>query len=95
MKHLINDKQIINLMSKKHKKTCRALNYFEHFLHFNFAGRSCFDFCFCFYGWDSYIITSSEVGLEVCTITAVIKKFKSVMKNRKKHDNIAFLIMKL
>lgn len=34
-------------------------------------------------------ITSSAVGLQICTITARIKKYKSVIKEKKcKHDKI-------
>ena len=28
-------------MCEKHKKGCRALNYFQYFLVFDFAARSC------------------------------------------------------
>ena len=34
-------------------------------------------------------ITSSAVGIKICTITAGIRKFKSIIKkNKKKHDKI-------
>ena len=37
-------------------------------------------------------ITSSAIGLKTCAITAVIKKFKSIIKKkRKKHDKIVLL----
>ena len=37
-------------------------------------------------------ITSSEIGLEICVITAGIKKYKSInKKKKKKHDKIVFL----
>ena len=36
-------------------------------------------------------ITSSAVGIETCTIAARIKKYKSVIKKKKKHDKIVFL----
>ena len=37
-------------------------------------------------------ITSSEIGLEICAITAGIKKYKPVVKKKKqKHDEIVFL----
>ena len=36
-------------------------------------------------------IASSATGLKVCTITGVIKKYKSIIKKKiKKHDEIAF-----
>ena len=44
-----------------------------------------FNFCFCFFGWYCYIkITSSAIGLKICAITAIIKKYK-------KHDKILLL----
>ena len=37
-------------------------------------------------------ITSSAVGLKICAITAGIKKYKSIIKKKKKkHDKIALL----
>ena len=37
-------------------------------------------------------ITSSAIGLQVCTITAGIKKYKSIIrKKKKKHDKIDLL----
>ena len=37
-------------------------------------------------------ITSSEIGLKICAITAMIKKYKSlIMKKKKKHDKIVLL----
>ena len=37
-------------------------------------------------------ITSSVIGLKICTITARIKKYKSIIKKKKKkHDKIVFL----
>ena len=37
-------------------------------------------------------ITSSEIGLEICAITAGIKKYKPIVKKKKKkHDEIVFL----
>ena len=44
------------LMSKKHKKTCRNLDYVEHLLitYFSFNGYwLCFSFCICFISWYS------------------------------------------
>ena len=37
-------------------------------------------------------ITSSAVGIDICAITAGIKKYKSMIKNKKKkHDKIVLL----
>ena len=37
-------------------------------------------------------ITSSDVGLKICAIAAIIKKYKSIIKKKKKkHDQIVLL----
>ena len=36
-------------------------------------------------------ITSSAVGIKICAITAGIKKYKSIIKKKKKHYKIVFL----
>ena len=37
-------------------------------------------------------ITSSAIGLKICEITAVIKNYKSIIKEKKKnHDKIVYL----
>ena len=38
-------------------------------------------------------ITSSAIGLKICTITAGIKKYKSIINKKKKmHDKIVSLV---
>ena len=67
------------LMSKKHKKVCRVLNYIEHLLFGIPIG-----------------IASSAAGLKICVITAEIKKYKSMIKKKKKrHDKILLAKSKL
>ena len=53
----------------------------------------CFPFWFFFSSCGILIgITSSEIGLEICAITAGIKKYKPIVKKKKqKHDEIVFL----
>ena len=36
-------------------------------------------------------ILSSAIGLKICAITAGIKKCKSIIKKKKKHDKIVLL----
>ena len=36
-------------------------------------------------------IASSAVGIKICAITAAIKKYKSIIMKKKKHDKIALL----
>ena len=81
------------LMTKKHKKDWATLNYIEHFLILaptitRFISISAFA---------SLIgipigITSFSIGLKICAITAGIKKYKSIVKKKKKkHDMIVLL----
>ena len=37
------------------------------------------------------VVTSSAVGIKIYAITAGIKKYKSIIKKKKKHDKIALL----
>ena len=52
----------------------------------------CYHFYFCFLVGAPIGITSSAIGLKTCAITAGIKKFKAIIKKkRKKHDKIVLL----
>ena len=81
------------LMGEKHKKVCRALNYFEHFIIFVSAVSGCVSiFGFASLVGVSVFITSSAVEVKVWTITAGIKKYKLIIKKkRKKHGKIVLL----
>ena len=37
-------------------------------------------------------VMSSAIGLKICAITAGIKKYKSIIKKKKKHDVIVLLV---
>ena len=81
------------LMSRKDKKVCTTLNYTEHFLILV----STITRCISISAFASLLgipigITSSVVGLNICAITAGIKKYKPVIKKKKrKHDKIVLL----
>ena len=75
-------------MSKNQKNICTTLNYIEHFLIWASAVTGCISISAFF----SLIviprgITRSAIGLKICTTTAGIKKYKSIIK-KKKHDKI-------
>ena len=75
------------MISKKHKNICTILNYIEHFLILV----STFTGCISISGFSSLIgiatgITSSLIGLKICETTAGIKKYKSIIKKKKKND---------
>ena len=58
--------------SKKHKKVCTALNYIDHFLILVSTTTVCVPIG----------ITSSATGLQICAITAGIKKYESIIKKK-------------
>ena len=72
-----------DMMSNKHKKVCTTLNY-----RFYNCWISAFASLVGILIW----IRSSTIGLKICAITAGIKKYKSIIKKKKrKHDKIVFL----
>ena len=89
--YLIEEINQNELMSKKHKKICRVLNYIEHSL----IAISTVTGCVCISDFASLVeipigIASSTIGLKTCVITEAIKKYKSIFfkKGRSmiKHD---------
>ena len=78
-------------MSEKLKQVSRALNYSEHLL---VSGvNSCVSVSvFASLVGVSVGIASSAVGIKICAITTGIKKYKSIIKKKKKnHDKIVLL----
>ena len=81
------------LMSKKHKKVRGVLNYIEHSL----IVISTITGCVSISAFASLVgiaigITSSAIELKICVITAGIKKYKSIIKKKKKkHDKTVLL----
>ena len=81
------------LMSKKHKKVFTTLNYIEHFLIL----ASTITGCISISTFASLIgihtrITSSAIGLKICAKASGIKRYKPIIKEkRKKHDKIVLL----
>ena len=72
-------------MSEKYKKTCMYLNYVENL----FILVSTVTGCLSISAFFSLVcvpvdITSSGVGLKFFTIAAGIKKYKSIIKKKKK-----------
>ena len=73
------------MMSKKHKKVCRILNYIKHLLILVSAVTGCVSIS----AFDSLAgifvgIMFSAVGLKIFAITAGIKKIWSVIEKRKR-----------
>ena len=88
--YLIEEINRNELMNKKRKKVCTTLNYIELFLILG----STITGCVSISSFASLVgipigITSSAIGLKICTITAGIKKYKSkINKNKNKPDKI-------
>ena len=80
-------------MSKKRKEICTTLNYSEHFLILS----STITWCVSISASASLVgvsvgIINSAIGLKNCSITAGTKKYKSIIKKKKKkHDKIVLL----
>ena len=81
------------LMKKKHKKYCTTLNYVEQVLILASAITGYISIS----AFTSLIgipleITSSATGLKICAIAAGIKKYKSIIRKKKKsHTKIVLL----
>ena len=78
---------------KQHKRICTTLKYIEHFLIL----ASTITGCISISAFTSFIgipigITSSAIGIKICPMTTGIKKYKSIIKKKKKkHDEIVSL----
>ena len=73
------------LMSNQNKKICTALNYIEHSLTLNFAVTGCISisaFAVLVNIFSGIMI--STIGFDIFAITIRIKKYKSIIKKKKK-----------
>ena len=82
-------------MSNRHKNVFTVLNYVEHLSVLASAVTRCVSIStfVSFVGIPIPIgITSSAVGIKISAITAEIKRYKSIIKKKKKkHDKIVLL----
>ena len=90
--YLIEEINQNKLMSKKHKKICKVLNYIDHSLIVisTITGYVSFSVFLSLVGIPKGI-ASSIIGLKTCVITAGIKNHKSIIKIKKKNDKIVLL----
>ena len=84
------------LISTKHKNVSRVLNYIDYSL----IGISIFTGCVSISAFASLVgftigTASSTIWLEICVITAGIKKYKLIIKKKKKKDDKIVLLAKL
>ena len=91
--YLIEEINQNKLMSKKHKNICRVLNYIDCSLIVISTNTGCVSIsAFASLVGILIQILSSALELKICVITTGIKKYKSVIKNKKKkHDNISIV----
>ena len=91
--YLLDEIKHNDLMSEKYKKACKYLNYVENLLILVSTVTGCVSIT----AFDSLVrvpvgITSSAIGLKICAFTAGIKKYKSIIKKKKKkQDKIVLL----
>ena len=72
-------------MSRKHKKVCTTQNYTEHFLILTSKVTGCISISAFASLLDISIgIMTSAIGLKACALAVGIKKYKSIIKKRKR-----------
>ena len=83
----------MNWWVESKKKACTTQNYIEHLLIFATIITGCISIsAFASLLGIPIGITSSAIGLNICPITAGIKKYKSIIKKKNgKHDKTVLL----
>ena len=89
--YLIKEINQNELMSKNHQKVCTVLNYIHHSLVSNSTITGCVSITLV---GISIGIASSTIGLKICVITAGIKKYKSIIKKKRRKNNKIVLLAK-
>ena len=72
------------LMSKKHKKVCTTISNIEHFFIWASANIGCVSISIASLLGTPIEITSLAIGLKASAITVGIKKYKSIVQNKRK-----------
>ena len=90
--YLLEEIKDNELMSEKHQKVCRVLNYSKYILIFISPVSGCASIsAFALLVENTVGIRNFEVRLKICAIAA-IKEYKLIIeKKRKKHNHIALL----
>ena len=81
--YLIEEVNLNELITKKGKNICTNLNYIKHFLILA-STISCMylNFCCYFFDWYSYRNYEFCNWIQICTITAGIKKYQSIIQKK-------------
>ena len=75
--YFIKEMKQNELISKKYEKICQLLRYIEHLFILASAVTGCVSIsAFLSLVSFSAVVASSAVGIKICAITAVIKKYK-------------------
>ena len=83
--YFLEEKMQNELMSKKHKRVCTTLNYIEQFLIIASTITGCISIsAFASLFGIPIGITSSVIGLKIYAIVSGIKKYKSLIKKKKR-----------
>ena len=69
-------------MSEKCKKVCTALNYIQQFLIIPSTIIECFNYSFCFFGWNSYRSYEFYNRIKTLCNNSGIKKYKSKLRKK-------------
>ena len=93
--HVLEELKQNELMTEKHKKLCKASNYFRHFLIFISAICGCVSVS----ALPSLVglpvgITRSAIELKICITTAGIKMYNPIIKKKRKKLNQIVLLAK-
>ena len=90
--YLLDETKHNDLMSKKYKKTCKYLNYVEQLIILASTVIDCVSISeFASLVCVAVGISSHAIGINICLITAGIKKYKEIIKKKKKHHKIVLL----
>ena len=84
--YLLEEIKDNELMTEKHQKVCRVLNYISHVS--GCASISAFNLLV----ENTAGITSSEIGLKICAITAAVKMYKLIIEKKRKKTRPHFVI---
>ena len=87
--YLLEEIKHNDLMRGKYKKTCKYLNYVKNVFIFVSTVTGCVSISVFASLFSVPVgITSSAVGIKSCAVTAEIKKYKSIIKKKKRKSMI-------
>ena len=93
--YLVEEIDQNELMSKRYNYVCTALNYIEHLLTLASAVTKCISI-----SPSTSLVgipignTSYAGGLKICAITEAVKKYKSIIKKKKKKHDKHYIVSK-